>query len=426
MTTTSGVVDGLLTPTRRALVCDGFKSRVAVYRHPQSQGQSSSLFPRRSRTSSSLTKRQAFNNQQEFEMEVGKALDVLRSDYPQMLTQLPDFSIYDQNLVIVDPAGVTMKGLKNYRQAFRLVHSVVKLFYCPEKSLLTFRLVYDCARNNIRVSWNVEVVPKVIFGGERQMLHVDGISVYEIKRSDGKVSKHRIEHIIINDKPVAPKQGLWSALERQADADCSIPVFYKTTSTPSLTRAASKTKNTVLEFTVGPNKSRGQKSLFNNADAADTVPSTNLFMYESASSGNDDILSLEYPNLDVNAFQSKNRVRIKFGVDPLTPEEFLEVQAQIQEMELQTQNAERQRQEDQVAPQKKGGFFKNIFGDILENTCETNLDCERPEICCDFGAKKMCCSSGAFVGMNILQERALQPALVRVPSTIPFPEERRS
>ena len=45
----------------------------------------------------------------------------------------------------------------------------------------------------------------------------------------------------------------------------------------------------------------------------------------------------------------------------------------------------------------EGGFFKKLMGNVLEDTCESNYDCESPEVCCDFGFKKMCCSSGLRV-----------------------------
>eukprot|EP00339_Tiarina_fusa_P029930 CAMPEP_0117014044 /NCGR_PEP_ID=MMETSP0472-20121206/11472_1 /TAXON_ID=693140 ORGANISM="Tiarina fusus, Strain LIS" /NCGR_SAMPLE_ID=MMETSP0472 /ASSEMBLY_ACC=CAM_ASM_000603 /LENGTH=88 /DNA_ID=CAMNT_0004717515 /DNA_START=331 /DNA_END=593 /DNA_ORIENTATION=+ len=43
-------------------------------------------------------------DQQEFEMCVGHAMDVLRSDYPEILNDNPDFSIYDPNLELIDPS----------------------------------------------------------------------------------------------------------------------------------------------------------------------------------------------------------------------------------------------------------------------------------------------------------------------------------
>ena len=125
-----------------------------------------------------------------------------------------DFSIYHEHLVAVDPSGVTLNGLKNYKYTFRFLHAIIKFFYCKERSGLTFRLVYDMARNNIRVSWNAEMVPKAIFGGTRTTLHVDGISVYEIDRSSGLITQHRVEHLVINDAAVRPERGIFYALDQ--------------------------------------------------------------------------------------------------------------------------------------------------------------------------------------------------------------------
>ena len=43
---------------------------------------------------------------------------------------------------------------------------------------------------------------------------------------------------------------------------------------------------------------------------------------------------------------------------------------------------------------KRKNGLANLFGSLLEDTCESNYDCERPKLCCDFGFKKMCCANG--------------------------------
>jgi len=100
---------------------------------------------------------------------------------PHLLLLFTDFSVYAPDLEVVDPSGVKIHGVKNYKNAFRLVHTVVNLFYCPERSLLTFRLVYDWARNEIRVSWNAEVVPKAIFGGTNTLVSARGLRTFGTK-----------------------------------------------------------------------------------------------------------------------------------------------------------------------------------------------------------------------------------------------------
>jgi len=73
------------------------------------------------------------------------------------------------------------------------------------------------------------------------------------------------------------------------------------------------------------------------------------------------------------------------------------------------------KEEQQLLRDEQGEGKKGIFGNFLRNlanqfedTCETNFDCVRPEVCCDFGYKKMCCSSGRMA-QNLQLEYATIP-----------------
>jgi hypothetical protein len=90
------------------------------------------------------------DQQREFEINLGRAVDTLKRDYPKLLTHDPEWNIYHSNLEVIDPTGVSLHGLSNYRRAFSFIHAVVYMFYCEEKSGLTFRTVYDWARKCIR------------------------------------------------------------------------------------------------------------------------------------------------------------------------------------------------------------------------------------------------------------------------------------
>lgn len=290
-----------------------------------------------------------------------------------MLTKTPDFSIYDSQVEVVDPKGITLHGLNSYKTSFQFLHMIIKLFYSPDDSGLTFRLVYDCARKSIRVSWNAVLIPRV--GGLRNRLHVDGISVYEFDRQSGLINQHRVEHLLINDAPVEAPQGIFSAMRKHAMADPDvdgIPVFY----TPN-------TAQNVLQFQMFSNELFGNKS---------SSSSSSLF---SSSEGD-----FKHPLFDQEAFDKKNASRKKFGVKPLTPVEFVEIQAQVKVLEgVQTQKKIDQNAaaELEKAKEAKSNLFGKMFGNMFKDTCEDNFDCERPEICCDFGFKKMCCSSGMRV-----------------------------
>jgi hypothetical protein len=130
------------------------------------------------------------------------------------------------------------------------------------------------------------------------------------------------------------------------------------------------------------------------------------------------------------ALERKNRSRKKFGLKPITPQDFLAIQAQVQSLEmeqvLKQQAAAISRQQQQ---QQQGGvvgglatFAQKLFESNTQNTCISNLDCEQPKICCDLGFNKMCCSSG----MKMLETKH-ELALIRVAQETtgyPPPERR--
>jgi len=322
--------------------------------------------------------------QREFELKLGKALDTLRKDYPKILTEDPDYSIYHENIEVIDPSGVKLHHLKNYKGFFSLLHTVVNLFYCIEQSGLTFRLSYDWARKNIRVSWNASLTPRAIMGGIKNQLHVDGISVYEIDRESGLLTEHRVEQLLVNNAPVLEPQGIFVTVRNLAtEGPESIPVL------------SSNSGNTVFEFR-GPTIGFGGR------------PTSLLF-----SQGDD---SESHPLFDQKSFDAKNQSRKKFGLKPLSPSEFVEIETQVAEMEkLQRAKAASWTAAETAnrQPKKEKSPLSKIFGNIFDDTCESNFDCQRPEVCCDLGFKKMCCSSGQKIVDGI---RGRQPQMAPVPA----------
>jgi Uncharacterized conserved protein (DUF2358) len=387
-----------------------------------------------------------------------------RSPFRHTHLYATDYSIYDSHLELVDPSGVRLHGVKNYKNVFRLLHAIVGIFYCPERSGLTFRMCFDKARQNIRIHWNAQVIPKAIFGGYKTTLHVDGISIYELDRISGNITQHRLERLVINDNYVTPEQGIFAALRGHAiNSEVEgVPVFNVDT-VPAGTPDDSKSKqnngqdysNTILQFqSQFPSMlaSRGSV-LFSDSDQDEcivggtitsTTTTTTLEAVSSSSSGSEQqessvsanqqqtMLSstFEHPlsPVDLETLEKKNMARKKFGLKPMTPEEFLELQEQVAELDSEQKKkaaaaaaaaemAKRQKQQD-------GGFFNKLFGEALKDTCETNFDCEYPEVCCDFGFKKMCCSSGMRILDRPPQSREGQLAEVPVPANPgPFPPD---
>lgn len=398
-------------------------------------------------------------DQQEFELQVGHAMDTLRDDYPHILTKNPDYSIYDSQLELVDPSGVRLHGVKNYKNVFRLLHAIVGIFYCPDRSGLTFRMCFDKARQNIRIHWNAQVIPKAIFGGYKTTLHVDGISIYELDRISGNITQHRLERLVINDNYITPEQGIFAALRRHAitsEVD-GVPVFtidalpgYETDINQQqqsiYNNKGEGFSNTILQFQSHFPRvlsSRGSL-LFSDSEkdpystSVGSSKTTTLEALSSSSSGPDQqrhhdssagqnhqataSSTFDHPlsPVDYEALEKKNSARKKFGLKPMSPEEFLVLQEQVAQLDSeQKKKAAAAAAAAEMAKQQKqqeGGFFNKLFGEALKDTCETNFDCEYPEVCCDFGFKKMCCSSGLRILDGPPQSRQGQLAEVPVPA----------
>ena len=140
--------------------------------------------------------------------------------------------------------------------------------------------------------------------------------------------------------------------------------------------------------------------------AAAAISLTALHGTSSPGAGNGDLI------FDQRAFELKNMSRKKFGLKPLSQHEYADLTIQVRAMETeQALKAEELRQSPAAAAtsnqavsssatarqqqQQKENIFATMAKSLLgESTCESNYDCARPQVCCDLGFKKMCCSSG--------------------------------
>lgn len=377
---------------------------------------------------------------------------------------------------LVDPSGVRLHGVNNYKNVYRLLHAIVNIFYCPARSGLTFRMCFDKARQNIRIHWNAQVIPREIFGGYKTTLHADGISIYEFDRRTGNITQHRLERLVINDAPVTPEQGIFAALRGhaiQSEVD-GIPVFNlessASSSFPLITNNAQETPfDGVLQFQpltsmlIMNKKHSNQRCssgmsmtnrlmmtsssgsmLFGDSpdddnhhhhhpqeqqqrvqslspqqqqqqQAASGAEDTGVVMYSSpdatASTASTNSVDVGVASgIDFDELNQKNAARKKFGLKPLSPEEFLQLQEQVAELDNEQRKkaaanaAAAEIAAEQERKKNQGNLLSNFLGNVLQDKCETNFDCEWPEVCCDLGFKKMCCSSG----MRIL-DRPPQP-----------------
>jgi len=156
------------------------------------------------------------DEQRELQMNVGKAMDTLRKDYPYFLKRAPDYSIYHENISLkASDNQIQLSKLTSYKKALGLVRSALSLVYDADRSIIQSRMVYDPTRTELRVSYNAMLVPKIM-GVTGRTVHVDGISVYsfdlsasrdrEGKKNEGagKIREHRIEKLLVNGAALQP------------------------------------------------------------------------------------------------------------------------------------------------------------------------------------------------------------------------------
>lgn len=368
---------------------------------------------------SSSTLSMMVDQQREFEINLGRAVDTLKRDYPKLLSNDPSWNIYHTDLEVIDPTGVSLHGLSNYKRAFSFIHAVVYMFYCEEKSCLTFRSTYDWARKSIRISWNVELVPKMLMGGTRNTLHVDGISEYYLDRASGLITEHKVSHLLINDQPVTPEKGVFNALAEMSPVNPDgVPVFFgaELLESPSkkvhwedLTNVQFQTWNPLTSLMSG-GKSPSSSSLFNN-------PNEQAMQLPDNNNNNNAINTDSQVPYDRDALQKKNESRQKFGLPPITPDEFIKIDEEVRAMDAVNKKKATYLAEQLSQGRKKeekDSFLNSIFGGVLKNGCESNFDCERPQVCCDVGFKKICCSNGLGIVDGIPLEK-WEKARLRVP-----------
>jgi len=149
------------------------------------------------------------DERQQFRMNLGRAMDVLKHDYPEILHRSPDFSIYHDQITFLDPSSVEFTGLQSYKTAFSVAQKLGGFMYDPNKSKIQQRMIYDVTLSTIRISWNVELSPKLL---GLKPLFIDGISVYTMDSPSGKIIEHKIEYLMINGRAAEPPYSIFSTL----------------------------------------------------------------------------------------------------------------------------------------------------------------------------------------------------------------------
>jgi len=324
-----------------------------------------------------------------FELNLGSSIDVLNADYPLLLEKQPDLSIYNRKISVIDPSGVqAVRGIDGYKYMFGALRMAAGVFFSTKNSYIEHNLTYDWVRSQIRVSFKITLVPKnevkktdeqhhqaqldLVLGkkasASNSYVTISGISEYYVD-SDGKIVKHIISNVVINDKPMAVGLGMGELFSMQQG---------------KLARGGA---------TGGYGFSGGLNRIKSQSAQRDVI----LRLHSAANSGDNN-----NEHIDIE-LEKKNDARKKFGLEPITREQLDEIERGNREVLMKfNQEIAGKESADPTAITKPDtsplNLLSNIFDAVTKDVnapkkCDTWEDCEGME-CCDLIVTKVCCNTG--------------------------------
>ena len=454
------------------------------------------------------------NDSDDFSLHIGRALDTLRNEYPHLLTQSPDYTLYDEHnmslCVDLPTAPLTaltynsVYGLSRYKMVWDMLHTVLALVYNMDQSYMSsVKLCHDRVRGNVlRVHWHAVLLPRwqkpeaastgVVVGASSshqhhppssKCHHWDGISVYELDWTTGKIVQHRVEQVVYTHSAVPPILVMDDVMLRQAAKVIGggIPVRLVEHSTDGSSCGSLSSSSSSSSSNLSPDNEMGNFMVQFRSPMYHSFRPSSLFAMEAEqpakrppsvpTTANNNNNKLPLPNdvvalsitpstdtkhdalavdetsalattaaaadmvamIDMVAFDAKNKSRQKFGLQPLSVEEFVNIENQVEQLARTQQEAIQEAkllaQQQQAEKEAAAGpsIFDKVFGSVMKNldTCESNFDCVRPQVCCDYVFAKKCCTSGS----PILSNTSKQLQYARIPvyggDNKPFPPQQR-
>ena len=153
----------------------------------------------------------------DFELNLGRAIDALRSDVPAFADRELSWDIYADNVQLADPSGVQTRGLQNYKQFFGVIRMFRRVMI--DKVDITFKLRYDWSSKIIKVTW----YSKWYARGSSKAAYVDATSSFHLD-DQGKVFKHVVDRVQVGGRPLSPPYSVgWLAFREYVLAGLDVP-----------------------------------------------------------------------------------------------------------------------------------------------------------------------------------------------------------
>jgi hypothetical protein len=144
-----------------------------------------------------VEKKKKTGKQSEFELNVGRTIDVMRNDLSNFLERELDYSIYRHDVVIRDPMGFGFNGIDMYKKTFSMVRIFKRVMI--DDVHFTYKFRYDCGEKRFVVHWYSRWYSRwFLWCGSGRACHVDGVSYFHLDDS-GKVNRHVIDRVIFDD-----------------------------------------------------------------------------------------------------------------------------------------------------------------------------------------------------------------------------------
>ena len=144
----------------------------------------------------------------EFELNLGKCIDTLKSDVPEFPDRELVYDIYTPDVQLADPTGVQTRGLTSYKQFFGMIRLFRRVMI--DRAEVTYRLRYDWSGKRIIVTWYSSWYAR----GSRTPAHVDAVSYFHLN-DEGLIFKHEVDRVQINGQMMNPPYSVgWLAFRQ--------------------------------------------------------------------------------------------------------------------------------------------------------------------------------------------------------------------
>jgi hypothetical protein len=127
----------------------------------------------------------------EFQTNMGKCIDVLRTDVPDKLVRPPDLSIFAANIKLSDPSGQILEGKPSYEGVHKMLRGISAV--ALRDSELSAKMVLDGPRD-IKVKITAKLWLVWLFGIRSEPIYVDLVSCYHLN-DNGLIDHHSVEFV---------------------------------------------------------------------------------------------------------------------------------------------------------------------------------------------------------------------------------------